>query len=343
MKLGLVVEFSEREMSVPLDLVKEAERVGFDAVFTPEAYGADAITPLTWIAAHTTKIKLGTAIMQAPARSPAMTAMTAMTLDAMSGGRFLLGLGPSGPQVVEGWHGVAYRPPLGRLKEYIAVVRAILRREAPAAYDGSYYSLPYRGDDATGLGKPLKSILHGRADMKIYTAAITPGGVRTAAEAADGFFPIWTDPERLDVFEPYIRDGLAKRGAGGVARGDFEILPFVNVVMGDDLNACYDKLRPQLALYVSGMGAREKNFYNELVQKYGFEAEAKEIQDLFLDGKRKEAAAAVPDALVDAVALCGSRARITDRIARWKESATTTLCARVSRPEEVRMLAEVVG
>ena len=341
MKLGLVVGYSEREMGVPLELVLEAERLGYDACFTAEAYGSDAVTPLAWIGANTSRIKLGTAIMQAPARTPAMCAMTAMTLDALSGGRFLLGVGPSGPQVVEGWYGVAYRPSLTRIKEYIAIVRAILRREAPVAFDGHVYQLPYRGEGATGLGKPLKSILHGRADMKIYTAAITPGGVRTAAEVADGFFPVFTDPERFDLFEPHINEGLARRQVSALAREDFDILPFVHVVMGDDLSACLDAVRPQIALYVGGMGARKKNFYRDFVAKLGFEAAAHEIQTLFLGGKRKEAAAAVPDALIDAVALCGPRERIGERLERWRASTTTTLCARVSTVEELRALAEL--
>ncbi|MGI9331645.1 MAG: LLM class F420-dependent oxidoreductase [Gammaproteobacteria bacterium] len=341
MKLGLVIGYSERNMGVPLELVLEAERLGYDACFTAEAYGSDAITPLTWIGANTSRIKLGTAIMQAPARTPAMCAMTAMTLDALSGGRFLLGIGPSGPQVVEGWYGVPYRPSLTRIKEYIAIVRAILRREAPVEFDGRVYQLPYHGEGATGLGKPLKSILHGRADMKIYTAAITPGGIRTAAEAADGFFPVFTDPERFDLFEPHIAEGLDRRQDGAIAREDFDILPFVHVAMGDDVEACFDAVRPQVALYVGGMGARDKNFYNDFAGKLGFEGPARAIQDLYLAGKRQEAAAAVPDALVDAVALCGPRERIGERLERWKASATTTLCAQISRVEELRALAEL--
>jgi len=340
MKLGLSVGYSERDMQLPMDVVKEADRLGYDSCWTAEAWGSDAFTPLAWIGSQTSNIKLGTAIAQVPARTPAMCAMTAMTLDALSGGRFVLGVGPSGPQVIEGWHGVPYQPSLTRTKEYVRIVRAILRREEKLTFDGECYQLPYKGPAATGLGKPLRSIMHGRADMKIYTAAITPLGIRAAAEVADGFFPIFTDPERFDLFEPHIETGLAKRD--DLRREDFDVLPSVGVSVGDDLSACLNAFKPGLALYIGGMGAREKNFYNELACKMGYRAEAKQIQDLFLAGKREEAAAKVPDALVDAVNLCGSRERIADRLVRWQESATSTLCINTSSVDVVRMMAELV-
>ena len=340
MKLGLSVGYSERDMGLPMDVVKEADRLGYDSCWTAEAWGSDAFTPLAWIGAQTSNIKLGTGIAQVPARTPAMCAMTAMTLDAMSGGRFMLGVGPSGPQVIEGWHGVPYQPSLTRTKEYVRIIRAILKREEKVSFDGRCYQLPYRGEDATGLGKPLRSILHGRADMKIYTAAITPPGIRAAAEVADGFFPIFTDPERFDLMEPHIEAGLAKRD--DLTRENFDVLPSVSVSVGDDVAACIAEFKPALALYIGGMGAREKNFYNEHACAMGYEAQAKVIQDLFLAGKREEAAANVPDELVDAINLCGPRERIAERLERWKSSATDTLCINANSVEVVRMMAELV-
>src|SRR5215475_9212277 len=200
-KLGLTVGYSGRGMGLPMELIREAEKLGFDSVWTAEAYGSDAITPLAWIGAQTTRIRLGTAIMQIPARTPAMTAMTAMTLDALSGGRAILGLGPSGPQVVEGWHGVPYGKPLTRTREYVAILRKIFAREAPLEFEGELYRIPYRGADATGLGKPLKSILHGRKNLPIYTASIGPAGIACSAEVADGLIPVWMNPDRFDLFD----------------------------------------------------------------------------------------------------------------------------------------------
>jgi len=214
MRLGLTAGYSGANLEVNIGLVKEAERLGFDSVWTAEAYGSDAVTPLAWIAAQTTKIRLGTAIMQMPARTPAMTAMTAMSIDAISGGRFILGLGPSGPQVVEGWHGVAYGKPLTRTREYVSILRKILAREAPLTHEGEHYQIPFAGPGATGLGKPLKSILHGRADLPIFTASIGPAGVACSGEVADGLIPVWMNPERFDLFEPSLEKGFAKAGGG---------------------------------------------------------------------------------------------------------------------------------
>ena len=341
MRLGLTVGYSGRGMGLPLDLIKEAERLGFDSVWTAEAYGSDAITPLAWIGAQTTRIRLGTAIMQIPARTPAMTAMTAMTLDALSGGRFILGLGPSGPQVVEGWHGVRYGKPLTRTREYIQIVRQILRREEAVEFHGEEYDLPYRGPGATGLGKPLKSILHGRADLPIYTAAISPAGVKLAAEVADGFFPVWMSPEKWSVFAPHVEEGFRKAG-GGKSMANFDVAPFVTCVMGDDVQRCRDAVKPMLALYIGGMGARDKNFYNDYARRLGYEDAAKKIQDLYLDKKKNEATAQVPDALVDEVALLGPRERIRDRLKAWKASPVGTLCIGTKQPEALRTLAELV-
>jgi len=246
--------------------------------------------------------------------------MTAMTLDQLSGGRFLLGIGPSGPQVVEGWHGVPFGKPMTRYREYVAIVRQILERKAPLEHDGFHYQIPYRGEDATGLGKPLKSILHGNPDMPIYMASITPAGLRCAGEVGDGIFPLWMNPERFDVYEPYLQAGFDKAG-NGKCLADFEIAPFVDVVIGDDLDACRLPIKEGLALYIGGMGARDKNFYNDLAKRIGYEAAAVEIQDHFLAGRRAEAAAAVPDSLVDEVALVGPKGRIRERLGAWKEAA----------------------
>jgi len=341
MRLGLQLGYWMFGPEDPIDLVLEAERLGFDSVWTAEAYGSDAITPLAWIGALTTRIRLGTAIMQIPARTPAMCAMTAMTLDALSGGRFILGLGPSGPQVVEGWHGVRYGKPLSRTREYIGIIRQILRREQPAEFHGEEYDLPYTGAGATGLGKPLKSILHGRADLPIYTAAISPAGVKTAAEVADGFFPIWMSPEKWSVFAPHVEAGFKKAG-GGKSLANFDVAPFVTCIVGDDLAKCRNAVKPMLALYIGGMGARDKNFYNDYARRLGYEEAAVKIQNAFLAGDRGAAMAAVPDALVDEVSLIGPKELIRDRLAAWKASPVGTLCLGTGQIEAVRTVAELV-
>ncbi len=341
MRLGLNAGQFGPKLRINMDLIREAESLGFDSCWTAEAYGNDAIVPLAWIAAQTSRIKLGTAIMQIPGRTPAMTAMQAMSVDALSGGRFVLGLGPSGPQVVEGWHGVPYGKPLTRLKEYIAVIRAILRRDKPVEFKGEYYQLPYTGPGATGLGRPLKSILHPRADMKIYTAAISSRGVETAAEVADGFVPVWMDPECFGLFTPALEAGFKKAGAGK-SLDSFDVAPFVTVILGDDVEQCRNMMKPMLALYVGGMGARNKNFYNDFVTRMGYEEAAVRIQDLYLDGKKAEATAAVPDELVDAVSLLGPRERIAERLERWKSVPVGTMVLGAAQPEALRVMAELV-
>ncbi len=319
MKLGIIAGYSPASMSVPIDLIREAEALGYASVWTAEAYGSDAVSPAAWILAQTTTIQVGTAIMQMPGRTPAMTAMTAMTLFALSRGRFVLGLGPSGPQVVEGWHGVAYGRPLTRTREYVSIVRRIVARKEPLVHEGYHYQIPYHGPDATGLGKPLKSILHGDPALRIFTASISPAGMTCAAEVADGVFPVWMDPERFDLFDAALAEGFATAG-GGKSLDHFEIAPFCTVVLGDDLEKCRLPVKAHLALYIGGMGARGKNFYNDYAVRMGFEEAAIRIQDLYLDGKKNEAIAAVPDALVDGVALVGSADRIRDRLGAWKEA-----------------------
>jgi F420-dependent oxidoreductase-like protein len=331
MRLGFYMGYAQPGTS-PLELIElaqEAERLGFDSAWAAEAWGTDAVTVLSWLAATTSTIKVGSAILQIPGRTPANCAMTAMTLDQLSGGRFLLGLGTSGPQVVEGWHGQPWGKPLGKTREYVEVVRAALRRET-LEHHGEHYDIPYTGPGATGLGKPLK--LMGRplrAEIPIYLASISPKSVELAAEIADGWIPIFYDPQTArDVFPAFARDG-------------FEIAPSVPVVLTDDGQAGRDSLKGYYALYIGGMGARGTNFYNSLFQRYGFEAEAKEIQDLFLDGKQRDAAAAVPDAFVDRVALVGSKERIAERIDAFREAGATTLLCSTRDPAALRALAEI--
>ena len=342
MRLGLMAGYSGSKIDIPMDLIWEADNLGYYAVWTAEAYGSDAVTPLAWIGAQTKNIKLGTAIMQMPARTPAMTAMTAMTLDQLSGGRMLLGVGLSGPQVVEGWHGQPYGKPLVKTREYIEIIRKIFAREAPVVHEGEHYQIPYQGEDATGLGKPLKSIIHGRADIPIYVAAIGPKNVELAAEIADGWLPIFFAPERYaEYFQAQVDAGFAK-AKNGKRIENFDIAPSVMVVLEDNLEMAYNAVRPQLALYIGGMGAKGKNFYNDLAVRYGFEDAASKIQDLYLAGNKGEAMAAVPNELIDAVALVGSRDRIKDRVQIWKDSDITTLNIMTFDIEAVRTMAEFV-
>jgi len=319
MKLAITLRV-DPVSGIDMEKVWEAERLGYEAVWSGEAYGTDAVSPVAWVLAQTKKIKAGTGIMQMPARTPACAAMTAMTLQALSSNRFLCGIGPSGPQVVEGWHGVAFGKPLRRTREYIAVIRQVLDRKAPLEFQGEHYQIPYTGPGATGLGKPLRSIVHGDPSLKIYTASIAPAGLRTAGEVADGVLPFLMSPEKPEAITAPVLEGIAK-AHGGKSLADFDIAPYVRVALGDDLAACRDAVRPQLALYIGGMGARSKNYYNDLAKRLGYEAAAVEIQNHFLAGRRKEAEAAVPDALIDETSLIGPAQRIKERIAAWKELA----------------------
>jgi F420-dependent oxidoreductase-like protein len=313
-----------------IELAREAERLGYDSAWAAEAWGTDAVTVLSWLAATTTKLKIGSAILQMPGRTPANTAMTAATLDLMSGGRLLLGLGTSGPQVVEGWHGQPWGKPLTRTREYVEIVRAALRRQT-LEHSGEHYEIPYAGEDATGLGKPLKLMLRPqRAEIPIYLAALGPKNVRLAFEIADGWLPIFFSPD-------HARDAF-----GFESRVGFDIAPSVHVVVTDDVEAGRDVVRPVLALYVGGMGSRGQNFYNRLVRRYGYEDDAERIQALYLDGKQREAIAAVPDALVDDVALVGPPERIAERLDAWRESGATTLLVSTHDPVALRTMAELV-
>jgi F420-dependent oxidoreductase-like protein len=343
MRLGLMLGYAYRRIELPMALIHEAERLGLYAVWTAEAYGSDAISPLAWVGAQTQHIKLGTAIMQMPGRSPANAAMTAMTLDQLSNGRFLMGLGLSGPQVVEGWHGASYAHPLSRSREYVEIVRAIFKREQPVTHDGEIYQIPYRGQGATGLGKPLKSTLDPAPDIPIYLAALGPRNVALAAEIADGWLPVLFSPDQYDrTYKEHVEAGFARAGAAGKSLASFDIAPTVAVVIGDDLEACYNALRPNLALYIGGMGAKGKNFYNDLARRYGYAAEAEAIQDLYLAGKKGEAMMKVPGALIDEVALVGPKARVKERLARWTDSPITTMNLTVFDVDTLRTIVELV-
>jgi F420-dependent oxidoreductase-like protein len=334
MRLGLNLGYWGADAARVVEVARHAEALGFHSVWTAEAYGSDAVVPLAWVGAQTSKIGLGTAILQMPARSPAMTAMTAVTLDLLSGGRALLGLGLSGPQVAEGWHGQPYGKPLAKTREYVDIVRTIMRREAPLEHHGEHYDIPYTGPGATGLGKPLKLIVHPKRQIPIYLAAIGPKNVALAAEIADGWLPVWFSPTRMDVYADAFE---------GRDLSSFDIAPTVSVVLGDDAAACRQMVKPMLALYIGGMGARGRNFYNDLACRYGYEGAAKEIQDLYLDGKKQEAAAAVPDELVDEVALCGPKERIAELVEPWKMSPATTMVLATVQTEALDLMAELVS
>jgi F420-dependent oxidoreductase-like protein len=331
-RLGFYMGYAPPGTS-PLELIalaQEAERLGYNSAWAAEAWGTDAVTVLAWLAATTERIKVGTAILQLPARTPANTAMTAATLDLLSGGRVLLGLGTSGPQVVEGWHGEPWGKPLTKTREYVEIVRAVLRRDV-LEFDGGEYQVPYRGDGATGLGKPLKLMARPvRPAIPIYLASLRPKSVRLAVEIADGWLPLFFSPERArSTFpEPFARDGL-------------EIAPSVPALLSDDRESARDAFRPYYALYIGGMGARGKNFYNDLARHYGFEADAERIQDLYLDGKQRDAIAAVPDALIDEMALAGPREWIAERLAAWRESGATELLVSTRDEATLRAVAEL--
>ena len=340
MKLGLNLGYASRNQGVNMELVLEAEKLGYDSVWVAEAWGSDAATVLAWVGSQTSKIKLGSAIFQMPARTPAMTAMTAATLDRLSDGRVVLGLGLSGPQVVEGWHGQPYGKPLGKTREYVSIVRDVLRREEPLIHQGEHYQIPYSGPGATGLGKPLKLITHPlRADIPIYLASIGPKNVALTAEIADGWLPVFYLPERADeVFGDNLRAGLAKSGNPDKP---FDVAPSVSAIISDDVDRARNKLRPNLALYVGGMGAKGRNFYNDLAIRYGYAEAAETIQDLYLAGNKMAATAAIPDHLIDELNLVGTKEMVRDRLEVWDQSGVSTLLVSVDTIETLRSLAEL--
>lgn len=340
MKLGYHIGYwSSGPPEGAQETILEAERLGFDSVWTAEAYGSDAFTPLAWWGAATSRIKLGTNIVQLSARTPVATAMSALTLDHLSGGRFILGLGVSGPQVVEGWYGQPYPRPLERTREYVAIVRQVLAREEPVTYDGKHYQLPLQG--GTNLGKPLKSIVHPlRADIPIYLGAEGPKNVSLAAEIADGWFPIFFSPTMDPFYRERLDEGFARPGARR-GREDFEVAASVPLIVSDDVEAAADQIRPYLALYMGGMGAKQMNFHHEVFVRMGYEQVANTVQKLYLEGRKDEATAAIPTALVEDVALIGPPAKIRDELDRWRETCATTLLLQ-GDASRLRNAAEVV-
>ncbi|MEX2395161.1 MAG: LLM class F420-dependent oxidoreductase [Actinomycetota bacterium] len=331
MKLGLMVGYWGAQP--PPDLIgraKLAESAGYDSIWTAEAYGSDVVSPLCWIGAHTSTIKLGTGLMQISARTPASTAMTAATIDHLSGGRLILGLGVSGPQVVEGWYGQPFPKPLQRTKEYVEVVRKMLRREEPVTYDGDHYPLPYPG--GAGLGKPLKITVHPlRREIPIYLGAEGPKNVKQTTKIADGWLPIFYSPYRNDMYE------------GITFPPGFEVACPVTVMITDDVEAALGFIKLSLSFYIGGMGAKDRNFHLDVVARMGFEGEAKHVQDLFMDGKREEAARAVPDALADEISLVGPKERIRDRLQAWEESPVSTILSGSNDEETVKVLPELLS
>jgi F420-dependent oxidoreductase-like protein len=340
LKLGYMLGYwgAQPPAGVP-EALGEAERLGFDSCWTAEAYGSDALTPLAWWGAATERIKLGTAICQLSARTPTAMAMAALTLDHLSNGRFVLGLGASGPQVAEGWYGDDYSKPLARTREYVNIVRQVLAREKPVEFSGERYKLPFPG--GTGLGKPLKSITHPkRADLPIYLAAEGPKNVSLAAEIADGWLPMFYAPKNDGFYRDALNEGFGRAGARHSA-DTFEVACLVPVIIADDVESAANFYRPVLALYIGGMGAKEVNFHNNVFTRMGYEGEAKLIQDLYLDGKKEEAAAAVPTKLVEDVALVGPKEKVRDDLDAWRESAVTTMIVS-GAPQQLRDIAELV-
>lgn len=305
-----------------IEAVKEADKLGFHSLWTAEAYGSDALTPLAWWGAHTTQIQLGTGIMQMSARTPAATAMSAMTLDHLSNGRMILGLGASGPQVVEGWYGQPYPKPLARTREYVDIVRRIVRREEPLEHHGEFYDLPLRG--GANLGKALKSTIHPfRKEIPIYLAAEGPKNVALAAEICDGWLPLFYSPKDDAHYRRCLDEGFAKSG-NAAKRDTFEVVSSLFVIPGDDVEKCADMIRPFVALYAGGMGAKGANFHFEVFARMGWEHIANQVQELYLQGKKKEAAALIPLEMVEDVALVGPLDKIKGELPKWQETSVTT-------------------
>jgi F420-dependent oxidoreductase-like protein len=325
-----------------LEAILEAERLGFDSVWSAEAYGSDALTPLAWWGARTSSIRLGTGIIQMSARTPAATAMAAMTLDHLSGGRFILGLGVSGPQVVEGWYGQSYRRPLERTREYVSIVRSIMRRDAPIVHKGAQYRLPYDGPDASGLGKPLRSTVHPlRTDIPIFIGAEGPRNVALAAEIADGWLPLFFSPSEDAFYRACLEEGFATSGESNKA-DRFEIAAPVPVIPGDDVEACANMIRPMLALYAGGMGAKGTNFHFDVFARMGYEDVALKVQHLYLEGRKDEAAASIPLSMVEDVALVGPAGKIREELQRWEDTCLTTILLS-GPPTLLPVLADILG
>jgi len=341
MKMGISIGYSGARMHMPIARIQRAEALGFDSVWSAETYGSDAITPLAYVAALTKTIKLGTGIAQLAARTPANLAMCAQTIDALAGGdRMIVGLGVSGPQIVEGWYGQPWGKPNARIRDYVAIMKKIWKREGPVIHEGEEISLPYTGPGSSGLGKPLKSILHGNANIPVYLGASSPNNIRMSAEIADGWMGMHLTPTNVKDYLPLIDEGLARRGDGKALK-DFNIRGSLAVYLEDDVRQALNALKPGVALYAGGMGAKEKNFHKDAMIQRGFREAAERIQELFLAGRKEEAAAAVPDEYVDDEALVGSPDRIKQRWKRWLDSGVTEICFMQPDDEVLELLGRL--
>jgi F420-dependent oxidoreductase-like protein len=334
MRVGIHLGHWERRPHDVVGLARVAESCGLDSVWVSETWGSDAVVLAASIGAGTDRVGVGTGVLQMPARTPSATAMAAITLDHLTAGRFRLGLGVSGPVVVEGWHGVPFGSTLARTREYVEIVREVLRREAPLQHDGDVYPIP-RPD---GSGKPLKAnVVPLRTELPLYVAAMGPRNVALAAEVADGWMPFFFAPERADVFSAPLEDGFARRGG----RPDgFDVAPVVPVAIGADVAACRDRIRPLLPLYVGAYGPKGGNYYHDLMVRFGFGEAADAIQEAYLSGRRSDATAAVPDEMVDAIGLVGQVERVADRLAAFAAAGTTTVIAKTQDPGTIRGVAE---
>src|SRR5262245_16474955 len=343
MKLGLSIGYSGAQLRLPVERVQLAERLGYDSVWTAEAYGSDAVTPLAYLAARTTRIRLGTGIMQLAARTPAAAAMAIGTLDALAGGgRAIAGLGVSGPQIVEGWYGQPWGRPHWRLHDYVAIMRKIFERKGPVSHEGQEISLPYTGPGATGLGKPLTSILHMSPNIPIWLGTGTPANIRLTAQVADGWLPLGFTPARMPKLRPLLEEGF-RRAGGGKSIRDLEIQPGVAVMITDDVRGALASLKPRVALYVGGMGHRSKNFHNDMMVERGYGDAAARIQELYLAHRKDEAVAAVPDDFVDESALVGPPARIRERYRAWADCGITGMSISTQQNEAVELMADLAG
>ena len=347
MKLGLNIGYSGAQLKIPVEVVQRAEALGYNSVWTAEAYGSDAVTPLAFLAAKTSRIKLGTAIVQLSARTPANAAMSAATVDALAGGgRFICGIGVSGPQIVEGWYGQPWGKPYYRIKDYVTIMRKVLRREAPVVHEGSEISLPYTGPGALGVGKPLKSILHMNPNIPIYLGTGNEATVKLTAEIADGWLPLGFVPGSMPEYRPWLEEGF-RRAGGGKGFANFAIQGQVHVEIASDVKAALARLKPEVALYVGGMGHKDGNFHKDLMIRRGYKAAAERIQELYLAHRKEEAAAAVPDEWVDTKSLVGPPERIKQRYRAWADSGLTGLSLRFRgpspNPEVIKVMAEAAG
>ena len=347
MKLGLQLGYWSAQPPQGVgDLVAAAEDAGFDAVFTAEAWGSDAFTPLAWWGRETSTVRLGTSIVQMSGRTPTSIAMHALTLDHLTGGRVILGMGVSGPQVVEGWYGVPFSKPLARTREVVSIIRQVLAREAPVTNDGPHHPLPYNGPGAVGLGKPLKPIVHPlRADLPIWLGAEGPKNVAQTAEIADGWIPIFYTPRSAGMYQPWLDEGFARPGARRT-RDDFEIAATCHLQVvenAEQKQAVIDGMKPFVSLYMGGMGAKEQNFHHQVFTRMGYGELADEVQGLYLSGEKDKATALIPDELVDDMHIIGTPGEVKERVAQWEETGVTTLLLSCRSAAEIRGIAELLA